>query len=92
MEHMMLYPSVSSLMADLEDEHDVMEVTLECPDLVGRPLCDLDLPLQVMIILVLRDGAVIYPRGDTRLQSGDRLTLLGPLDGVQEMAHRCRTG
>jgi len=89
MEHMMLYPSVSSLMADLEDEHDVMEVSLECPDLAGRPLCDLDLPRQVMIILVRRDGDVIYPRGDTRLRQGDRLTLLGPLDGVQGMAHRC---
>ena len=42
-----------------------------------------------MIILVRRDGDVIYPQGDTRLRQGDRLTLLGPLDGVQEMAHRC---
>ncbi|MGD8398845.1 MAG: monovalent cation:proton antiporter family protein [Anaerolineae bacterium] len=89
MEHMMLYPSVSSLMADLEDEHDVMEVRLECPDLAGRPLCDVELPRQVMIILIRRDGDVIYPQGDTTLRSGDRLTLLGPLDGVHEMAHRC---
>ncbi len=90
MEHMMRYPSVSSLMADLEDEHDVMEVGLDCPDLAGHPLCDLELPSQVMVILVRRDGDVIYPKGDTRLRSGDQLTLLGPLDGVQEMACRCR--
>jgi Trk K+ transport system NAD-binding subunit len=42
-----------------------------------------------MIILVRRDGDVIYPRSDTELRKGDRLALLGPLDGVQEMAHRC---
>lgn len=91
MEHMMLYPSVSSLMADLEDEHDVLEVSLDCPDLAGRPLCEFELPSQVMIILVRRDGDVIYPRGQTRLRMKDRLTLLGPLEGVQEMARRCNS-
>jgi Trk K+ transport system NAD-binding subunit len=91
MEHLMLYPSVSSLMDDLEDEHDVVEVSLKCQDLVDQPIRDLELPSQVMIILVRRDGDVIYPKGDTKLQGGDRLTLLGPLEGVQEMARRCNS-
>ncbi len=92
MEHMMLFPSVSSLMADLEDEHDVVEVRLNAADLTDRPLRDLDLPSQVMIILVRRGGDVIYPRGNTKLQIGDRLTLLGPLEGIQEMTRRCNGG
>jgi trk system potassium uptake protein len=89
MEHMMLYPSVSSLMADLEDEHDVVEVRLNSPELAGKPIQELDLPNQVMIILVRRAGEVIYPHGLTQLQRGDRLTLMGPLDGVREMARQC---
>jgi Trk K+ transport system NAD-binding subunit len=89
MEHLMLYPSVSSLMDDLEDEHDVMEVRLDCPDLAGQPLRDVDLPERVMVILVRRDGAVIYPRGETTLRVGDMLTLMGPLEGVHEMARQC---
>ena len=42
-----------------------------------------------MVVLVRRDSDVIYPRGDTRLQIGDQLTLMGPLEGVRELAHAC---
>jgi Trk K+ transport system NAD-binding subunit len=89
LEYLLLYPSVSSLMADLEDEHDVMEVRLGCPYLTGRPLRDLQLPNGVMVVLVRRDGDVIYPRGDTAFRLGDRLTLMGPLEGVRELARQC---
>ena len=89
MEYMMLYPSVSSLMADLEDEHHVMEVRLDCPDLAGQQLRDLALPEKTMMILVRRNGDVIHPRGETSLQVGDKLTLMGPLEGVRELARRC---
>ncbi|HID64890.1 MAG TPA: hypothetical protein EYP49_19400 [Anaerolineae bacterium] len=89
LEYLLLYPSVSSLMTDLEDEHDVMEVRLGCPELTGRPLRDLQLPQGVMVVLVRRGGDVIYPRGRTVFQIGDRLTLMGPLEGVRELARRC---
>jgi Trk K+ transport system NAD-binding subunit len=90
MEYLLLYPSVSSLMADLDDEHDVVEMRLTCPDMTGRPLSEMDLPQGVMVILVRREGDVIYPRGETRLRLGDRLTLMGPLEAVRELADRCR--
>lgn len=38
------------------------------------------------------DGLPLNPRGQTKLQKGDRLTLLGSLAGIQEMARRCRRG
>jgi Trk K+ transport system NAD-binding subunit len=88
MEYMMLYPSVSSLIADLEDEHHVMEVRLNCRDLGGQLVRELPLPEQTMMILVRRNGDVIHPRGETSLQVGDKLTLMGPLEGVQELAQR----
>ena len=47
------------------------------PYLAGRPLRDLDLPGGTTIVLVRRDGEIIYPRGHTTLQLGDRLTLMG---------------
>jgi trk system potassium uptake protein TrkA len=89
LEYLLMYPSVSSLMADLEDEHDVSEVRLGCPDLAQQPLRDANMPDGVMVVLVRRDNEVIYPRGDTRLRLGDVLTLIGPLEGVQELARRC---
>jgi trk system potassium uptake protein TrkA len=89
LEYLLLYPSVSSLIADLEDEHDIAEVRLGCPDLTGQPLRDIDLPEGTVIILVRRNGDVIYPRGHTVLRMGDRLTLMGSLESVRELAQRC---
>jgi Kef-type K+ transport system membrane component KefB/Trk K+ transport system NAD-binding subunit len=90
MEYLLLYPSVSSLISDLEDEHDITEVRLGCAELTGRPLRDLELPQGAILVLVRREGDVIYPRGDTQLQIGDRLTLMGPLDSVRQLAQRCK--
>ncbi len=90
LEYMMLYPSVSSLIADLEDEHHLMEVRLRCPELAGRPLRDIKLPENLMIVLARRNGDVIHPRGTTVLRMGDYLTLLGPIESVRRMARRCR--
>ncbi len=89
LEYLLLYPSVSSLMADLEDEHDIAEIRLRCADLAGRPLREIELPEGVFIVLIRRNGDVIYPRGHTRLRLGDRLTLMGSLEGVREMMQRC---
>jgi trk system potassium uptake protein TrkA len=90
LEYLLLYPSVSSLIADLEDEHDIAEVRLRCAELTGRPLSELEMPEGAIIILVRREGDVIYPRGHTMLQIGDRLTLMGPLEAVRELTQRCQ--
>jgi Trk K+ transport system NAD-binding subunit len=89
LEYLLLYPSVSSLLTDLEDEHDISEVRLASRDLAGRPLEKLDLPQGVTIVLVRRNGEVIHPHGSTTLQVGDRLTLMGGVEAVRELAQRC---
>ena len=89
LEYRLLYPSVSSLIGDLEDEHEVLEVRLGCPEFADLPLREVALPAGAMVILVRRNGDIIYPRGETRLQIGDQLTLMGPMDGVRELARAC---
>jgi Kef-type K+ transport system membrane component KefB len=89
LEYLLLYPSVSSLIGDLEDEHDVVEVRLACTDFTNLPLRELDIPDGVMVVLVRRNGDVIYPRGATHLRIGDQLTLMGPVDNVHELARSC---
>jgi trk system potassium uptake protein TrkA len=89
LEYLLLYPSVSSLLTDLEDEHDITEVRLASHDLAGRPLQELELPQGVMIVLVRRNGDVIHPQGNTVLRIGDRLTLMGGVEAVRELAQRC---
>ena len=90
LEYLLLFPSVTSLMTDLEDDHDIIEIRLFCPEFTTKPLSELQLPEGAMIVLIRRDGDVVYPRGHTHLQMGDHLTLMGPLAAVQELARRCR--
>ena len=89
LEYLLLYPSVSSLIADLDDEHEVLEVRLSCSEFTGLPLRELELPEGSIVVLVRRNGDVIFPRGETRLRIGDRLTLMGPVEGVHELARMC---
>ncbi|HSJ59555.1 MAG TPA: monovalent cation:proton antiporter family protein [Anaerolineae bacterium] len=89
LEYLLLYPSVSSLIGDLEDEHDIAEVHLGCAEMSGREIRNLDLPYGTTIVLIRRNGDVIYPQGKTVLEYGDLLTLLGPIEGVREIARRC---
>jgi len=89
LEYLLLYPSVSSLLTDLEDEHDITEVRLTSHDLAGQPLQELEPPQGVMIVLVRRNGDVIHPQGRTVLHIGDRLTFTGGVDAVRELAQRC---
>jgi Trk K+ transport system NAD-binding subunit len=89
LEYLLLFPTVTSLMTDLEDDHDIAEVRLGCPELVGKPLRDLGLPSRATIVLVRRNGEVIYPRGDTQLETGDRVTIMGSLNAVRDLVRRC---
>jgi Kef-type K+ transport system membrane component KefB/Trk K+ transport system NAD-binding subunit len=89
LEYLLLFPSVSSLMTDLEDEHEIAEVHLSCAELTNRPLRDLELPDGALIVLIRRNGDVIYPRGHTILRIGDLLTLMGSVEAVRELERRC---
>lgn len=88
-EYVLLFPSVSSLMASLDKEHEVLELRLSCPKMVNQRLKKLKLPEGVMVVLIRRDGEVIHPHGNTYLELGDQLTLMGPTEGVHEMALSC---
>ncbi len=90
LEYLLLFPTVTSLMTDLEDEHDIKEVRVLCSDLTGRPLRELELPDGAMLVLIRRDGDVIYPRGHAELQLGDRITVMGPVEAVKELALQCK--
>ncbi len=42
----------------------------------GQKIMDLDIPAEVLIILIERDHAYIIPRGDLTIEDGDRLHIL----------------
>ena len=58
---------------------------LETSDLVGRPLREVKLPAGVMVGGIVRDGDMIYPRGDTVVQARDRVVLFAAAESVRKL-------
>jgi CIC family chloride channel protein len=61
----------------------------------GRSLAELQLPAGAVITSVLREGAVLIPRGQLRLRPGDRVQVLASVEAREEAQSRLqgsRTG
>lgn len=60
--------------------------------LIGVELRSVDLPDGTLVAMVGRGDEMIIPRGDTVLQEGDRVTVLGGPDAIRELRKRLGVG
>jgi trk system potassium uptake protein TrkA len=68
---------ITNLIPVGEGKVNITEVKLPpTSPVVGKTLRDLSLPADSLIAVVLRNGEAIVPRGDTKLQAGDRAILI----------------
>lgn len=44
--------------------------------LIGRSLAEIPWPAHCLVVMLQRDGKILIPRGQIRLEAGDRLTVL----------------
>lgn len=51
----------------------------------GRRIADLDWPVDIEVALLQRDGRTIFPSSDDRLQEGDRMTVIGPPELIEDL-------
>ncbi len=79
------------------DEQEIKEILLHSERLLtlwiddkgrtksfaGVSIRDLDLPDSALIPLIRRDGDVLVPHGNTVLEDGDRITIIGDPDDIQ---------
>ncbi len=77
------HPDLVHLLTVPHDGQDVCECLIENPALDGKRLRDLPLPPDVLVLSIRRGDAFIVPHGNTRLQLGDHMTLLGTLAGLE---------
>jgi NhaP-type Na+/H+ and K+/H+ antiporter len=54
-------------------------------NLIGSPIRGLPLPEGTLVAMIRRSGELIIPRGDTELLDGDRLTLIGGVEGIDQL-------
>ncbi len=71
-------PTIYELLTRTDDDKEVCEVTVRNFSMLNRPLRELELPEDMMILAVRKNEQLIVPNGDTRLERGDQLTLIGP--------------
>jgi len=76
------------LLMTVTDEQDVREVYVRNPLYTGTALKNLGLPNGMTIVAIARDGEMIVPHGQTRLEMSDRLTLFGNVHDIQQAAER----
>ncbi|NYT00699.1 MAG: sodium:proton antiporter [Methanocellales archaeon] len=77
-------PEIFSLM-EIGRGGDIIEVIVSNPKVVGRKLSELKLPKDSLIALIRGEGGCFVPHGDTVIQMGDSVTILGREEAVREV-------
>ena len=77
-------PDIYELLTRTDDNKEVSEVLLHNHDYGDKALRELQLPGDVLILSIRRAGEFIVPRGNTQLEYGDHLTLVGTFDHLHE--------
>lgn len=82
---------IFTLLTSTEDEKDVREVSVQNTLLEGERLRTLGLPGNLHVLAIGRNGDLIVPHGNTRLEAGDRLTLFGEISELHDTARWIET-
>jgi trk system potassium uptake protein TrkA len=72
-----------NLLTRREDDKDFSDVTVTKEVHFGQKIRDLNLPGDLVIVGLKREGQFIIPTGNTQLEKGDQLSLLGNLSCIQ---------
>ena len=77
-------PDIYELLTRTDDNKEVSEVWVHNPSYDDMALREIVLPGDVLILSIRRAGEFIVPRGNTQLEYGDHLTLVGTFDHLHE--------
>jgi Kef-type K+ transport system membrane component KefB/Trk K+ transport system NAD-binding subunit len=84
-------PAAYELLTRTDDDKEICEVTVRNPHFLNKPLRQVDFPGDLLVLAVRRQGELVVPHGDTRLNAGDQITLVGGcscVDITREMLNR----
>jgi Trk K+ transport system NAD-binding subunit len=84
LEHFVRSPVATSLLLGRDADQDIIDQEIRNPNIHGLSLRDIRLPLDVLILSIQRDGHTLISRGFTKFQLGDRVTMVGPSEKLQE--------
>lgn len=82
-EGLIRHPHAFSLVTRTHMARHMIDVRLGNPRLENQPLHKVPLPGDALVLLIVREDQVVFPRGGTRLLHGDLLTVVGSPDAVE---------
>jgi Trk K+ transport system NAD-binding subunit/Kef-type K+ transport system membrane component KefB len=88
LEHFVRAPAGTSLLLGMQETQEIVDVELCNPELNGVTIRDLRLPLDVLILSIQRDQQSLITHGYTRLKLGDKVTMVGKIDKLEEVMFR----
>ena len=73
-----------------DDRYLPLRLRKETPTeaLIGARIRDLGFPSGCLIAIIRRGSQALIPSGDMMLESGDRLTVIGEVEGIEELKRR----
>jgi Trk K+ transport system NAD-binding subunit len=81
-------PSSSLLLLGEDHQQEIVDIELRNADLDGITLRELRLPLDMLILSVRRGQQVLVTHGHTQLKLGDKITLFGMANKLDEVLLR----
>ena len=88
LEHFVRSPVGVPMLLGMDGEQDVVDIEVRNPDIHGLTLRDLRLPLDVLVLSVNRGHHTIISHGYTRLRLGDKVTMVGSVEKLEEVMLR----
>lgn len=85
LDHMVRSPATTSMILGMDQEKDVEEIEVLAVELQGVPLRNLDLPVDALVLSVVRDHRQVVSHGYTRLHIGDHLTVMGGSETLEDV-------
>jgi CPA2 family monovalent cation:H+ antiporter-2 len=77
-------PDMYELLTRTDDSKEVSEVVVRNPQVVAKALRQVHLPGDLLVLALRRQGELLVPHGNTRLEEGDHLTLVGSMEFIEE--------
>jgi Kef-type K+ transport system membrane component KefB/Trk K+ transport system NAD-binding subunit len=76
-------PAAYELLTRTDDDKEVCEVAVYNRRFLDQPLRQVEFPGDLLVLAIRRDGELMVPHGDTRLNAGDQITLVGSCNCVE---------
>lgn len=76
-------PALYQMFSDREINKEIREIEVTNPQYAYSRLRELSLPGDVLVVALHRHGELIVPHGNTQIEIGDHLTLMGSLEHIE---------